>query len=181
MENFFFNINFMVDFSMIILIMLPSNMPKIHPIFLMIILLIYTILICLKIGSTLNNFWFSYILFLITIGGIMILIMYLTSMSNNELMIFSLLNIKWVIYKMFIISLFFTMSYIFFSKKIIYNLYNLEIMNFYIFNNNIIMKNLYMMPNLDLTIFLMIYLFLMMMLSTLICKKFNIPMRQNIF
>nr|YP_010464246.1 NADH dehydrogenase subunit 6 [Borboresthes tibialis]UUL71623.1 NADH dehydrogenase subunit 6 [Borboresthes tibialis] len=48
------------------------------------ILLLQTVLISLMSGNLFQNFWFSYVLFLIMIGGMLILFMYMTSIASNE-------------------------------------------------------------------------------------------------
>nr|YP_010415155.1 NADH dehydrogenase subunit 6 [Tribolium freemani]URX54549.1 NADH dehydrogenase subunit 6 [Tribolium freemani] len=55
-----------------------------HPLSLGLILLIQTTLISLISGNMISSFWFSYILFLIMIGGMLILFMYMTSIASNE-------------------------------------------------------------------------------------------------
>nr|YP_010002937.1 NADH dehydrogenase subunit 6 [Gonocephalum sp. MT-2015-Zz052324]ANT72394.1 NADH dehydrogenase subunit 6 [Gonocephalum sp. MT-2015-Zz052324] len=55
-----------------------------HPLSAGMILLINTITISLITGNLNQNFWFSYILFLILIGGMLILFMYMTSIASNE-------------------------------------------------------------------------------------------------
>nr|YP_009484297.1 NADH dehydrogenase subunit 6 [Callipogon relictus]AVR43553.1 NADH dehydrogenase subunit 6 [Callipogon relictus]WDD39342.1 NADH dehydrogenase subunit 6 [Callipogon relictus] len=55
-----------------------------HPLSLGIILLIQTLLISLTTGLMNYNFWFSYILFLIMVGGMLILFIYMTSVASNE-------------------------------------------------------------------------------------------------
>nr|AIW64850.1 NADH dehydrogenase subunit 6 [Tribolium castaneum] len=55
-----------------------------HPLSVGLILLIQTILISLISGNLISSFWFSYILFLIMIGGMLILFMYMTSIASNE-------------------------------------------------------------------------------------------------
>nr|QWB85752.1 NADH dehydrogenase subunit 6 [Acanthocinus griseus] len=60
-----------------------------HPLSLGLILLIQTILISLMTGMLNYNFWFSYILFLIMIGGMLILFIYMTSVASNEKFNFS--------------------------------------------------------------------------------------------
>nr|YP_003204898.1 NADH dehydrogenase subunit 6 [Mordella atrata]ACO92587.1 NADH dehydrogenase subunit 6 [Mordella atrata] len=47
-------------------------------------LLIQTILISLVLGNSAPNFWFSYILFLIMVGGMLVLFIYMTSVASNE-------------------------------------------------------------------------------------------------
>nr|APX39950.1 NADH dehydrogenase subunit 6 [Chaetocnema scheffleri] len=55
-----------------------------HPLSNSLILLIQTILTSLMSGLMINNFWFSYILFLIMVGGMLILFIYMTSIASNE-------------------------------------------------------------------------------------------------
>nr|APB02814.1 NADH dehydrogenase subunit 6 [Lytta caraganae] len=55
-----------------------------HPLSLGLILLIQTTIISLVSGKFCMNFWFSYILFLIMIGGMLILFIYMTSIASNE-------------------------------------------------------------------------------------------------
>nr|ANJ70698.1 NADH dehydrogenase subunit 6 [Uloma sp. BMNH 1425257] len=55
-----------------------------HPLSMGLILLIQTIMISLITGNMNQNMWFSYILFLIMIGGMLILFMYMTSIASNE-------------------------------------------------------------------------------------------------
>nr|YP_010283892.1 NADH dehydrogenase subunit 6 [Chlorophorus annularis]ULA45460.1 NADH dehydrogenase subunit 6 [Chlorophorus annularis] len=54
------------------------------------ILLIQTLLVAMITGTLNNNFWFSYILFLIMVGGMLILFIYMTSVASNEKFKFSM-------------------------------------------------------------------------------------------
>nr|AXS66168.1 NADH dehydrogenase subunit 6 [Cerambycidae sp. 9 KM-2017] len=60
-----------------------------HPLSLGLMLLIQTILTSLLIGFMNLNYWFSYILFLVMIGGMLILFIYMTSIASNEKFKFS--------------------------------------------------------------------------------------------
>nr|APX40340.1 NADH dehydrogenase subunit 6 [Clytra quadripunctata] len=60
-----------------------------HPLTSGLILLIQTVLIALISGSMNFNFWFSYIVFLIMIGGMLVLFIYMTSVASNEKFKFS--------------------------------------------------------------------------------------------
>nr|ALO70786.1 NADH deshydrogenase subunit 6 [Ocypus brunnipes] len=60
-----------------------------HPLSMGITLLIQTIMISLVSGLLNINFWFSYILFLIMIGGMLVLFIYMTSIASNEKFEFS--------------------------------------------------------------------------------------------
>nr|AND97168.1 NADH dehydrogenase subunit 6 [Theopompa sp. FY-2016a] len=60
-----------------------------HPLSMGLILLLQTITICLISGSLSSSFWFSYILVLIYLGGMLVLFMYVTSIASNELFFYS--------------------------------------------------------------------------------------------
>nr|YP_009002575.2 NADH dehydrogenase subunit 6 [Cherax preissii] len=55
-----------------------------HPLSMGLTLLIQTILICILSGLFNASFWFSYILFLIYLGGMLILFIYISSLASNE-------------------------------------------------------------------------------------------------
>nr|ARH54634.1 NADH dehydrogenase subunit 6 [Scaphidema metallicum] len=55
-----------------------------HPLSAGMILLSQTTITALMIGYLNQNMWYSYILFLIMVGGMMILFMYMTSIASNE-------------------------------------------------------------------------------------------------
>nr|APX40925.1 NADH dehydrogenase subunit 6 [Phyllotreta cruciferae] len=55
-----------------------------HPLSFGLILLLQTIYTCVISGLMNLNFWYSYILFLILIGGMLILFIYMTSIASNE-------------------------------------------------------------------------------------------------
>nr|UBU96200.1 NADH dehydrogenase subunit 6 [Meloe poggii] len=63
-----------------------------HPLSLGLILLIQTTVISLMTGKFCLNFWFSYIVFIIMIGGMLILFIYMTSIASNEKFVFSLMT-----------------------------------------------------------------------------------------
>nr|ARH53984.1 NADH dehydrogenase subunit 6 [Pantoxystus rubricollis] len=56
-----------------------------HPLSMGCILLIQTIIISLTSGLIYYNFWFSYILFLIMVSGMLIMFIYMTSIASNEM------------------------------------------------------------------------------------------------
>nr|QWZ46385.1 NADH dehydrogenase subunit 6 [Philolithus actuosus] len=55
-----------------------------HPLSMGLILLLQTLMVSMISGNFSFNFWFSYILFLIMVGGMLILFMYMTSIASNE-------------------------------------------------------------------------------------------------
>nr|AQP29537.1 NADH dehydrogenase subunit 6 [Nasutitermes matangensis] len=56
-----------------------------HPLAMGLMLLMQTIMVCLISGTMYSSFWFSYILFMIMIGGMLVLFMYMTSLASNEM------------------------------------------------------------------------------------------------
>nr|YP_009000271.1 NADH dehydrogenase subunit 6 [Rapisma zayuanum]AHA35677.1 NADH dehydrogenase subunit 6 [Rapisma zayuanum] len=130
-----------------------------HPLSLGLNLLIQTILISLIWGYFASSFWFSYILFLIMLGGLLILFIYVTSLASNELFSFSINNL-------FFLMIFLLISFIIFSIKdnFIWFQENLEI---YKFNhssinsiNELNLIKLYNNPSMNITLLMINYLFL---------------------
>lgn len=67
-----------------------------HPISIGLLILLQTLLIAIFTGAQSNNFWFSYILFLVFLGGILILFSYITRLVANQTFKFSSF-IPWII------------------------------------------------------------------------------------
>nr|YP_004564079.1 NADH dehydrogenase subunit 6 [Libelloides macaronius]CBW30529.1 NADH dehydrogenase subunit 6 [Libelloides macaronius] len=74
-----------------------------HPLAMGLTLLIQTIIISLICGLFTYSYWFAYILFLIMLGGMLVLFIYVTSLASNELFMFSMKN---MLMSMMIMSLF---------------------------------------------------------------------------
>nr|AII41693.1 NADH dehydrogenase subunit 6 [Petrobiellus sp. 1 JZ-2014] len=66
-------------------LMIISN----HPLAMGLILMTQTMLTAILIGTLNQTFWFSYVLFLIFIGGLLVLFIYVASLAANEMFIFS--------------------------------------------------------------------------------------------
>nr|QDR25232.1 NADH dehydrogenase subunit 6 [Metaplax longipes] len=60
-----------------------------HPLAMGLTLLIQTVLISLSVGLYNFSFWFSYILFLVFLGGMLVLFIYVSSLASNESFSFS--------------------------------------------------------------------------------------------
>ena len=60
-----------------------------HPLSIGLTLLIQTILISVTTGLSTYSYWFSYILFIIFLGGMLVLFIYVTSLASNESFHFS--------------------------------------------------------------------------------------------
>lgn len=143
-----------------------------HPITLGLILLIQTIIVSIIRGLISETFWLSYILFLIFIGGLLVLFIYITRLAPNEIIKISI-NIIFT-NTILIILLFYLTIYIntkIQSQEIIqYTLINK-------FNINIILK-LYNLPTNNLNIIIASYLFITIIVIVKITNMYKGPLRQ---
>lgn len=136
----------------------------------------------MTIGLISKTFWFSYIIFLIFLGGILILFIYITSLASNELFFFSTKKFL----KLFFIIIIIIILISTFDKNFIYfYLENLEIKSInnlliYINENIFILRKLYNFPINLLTIFLINYLFLTLIVSVKITNINKGPLRSNL-
>nr|WAX39230.1 NADH dehydrogenase subunit 6 [Anaplecta sp. 8 ZQW-2020]WAX39243.1 NADH dehydrogenase subunit 6 [Anaplecta sp. 8 ZQW-2020] len=60
-----------------------------HPMAMGLVLLMQTTMTCLITGQLLSTFWFSYILFMVFLGGMLVLFIYVTALASNEMFKFS--------------------------------------------------------------------------------------------
>nr|QXT44846.1 NADH dehydrogenase subunit 6 [Microchironomus tabarui] len=153
-----------------------------HPLSMGIMLMIQTITIALFTGLLTKSFWFSYSLFLIFLGGMLILFMYMTSIASNEMFKISLnLKINFMFMMMFIGALLmiiiFDFKMVFFNKILnMDNLSLLEYKNFFT-ENNFTLNKLYNFPMNIITILLINYLFLTLIATVKITNIFEGPLR----
>nr|QAY82000.1 NADH dehydrogenase subunit 6 [Apophylia sp. REN-2018] len=169
----------MSDIWMILPLMLSCSFLIIfmnHPLSCGLILLLQTILTALM-SSLLNlNYWYSYILFLIMIGGMLILFIYMTSIASNEKFKFS-----------FKLTLFFMISMLFMFMMMFMDKYYLNILNQMIelksinFNLNLYfsMMKYFNFPNYLIMIMMIIYLFITLIAIVKITNIKYGPLRQT--
>nr|WBK17687.1 NADH dehydrogenase subunit 6 [Dianemobius fascipes nigrofasciatus] len=141
--------------KMILLIMIFTNfifLTLTHPLSITITIIIQSLSICLFMTLYMYSSWFSYILFLSFLGGMLVIFIYMTTLASNELM--NLPKIPLLIF-MFICSLF-MIKYISF-----YPLFplpkNSELMESY---NNL--TQMLMFPNITTCVMLIVYLLITM-------------------
>jgi NADH-ubiquinone oxidoreductase chain 6 len=153
-----------------------------HPLSIGLILMIQTILIVFFSGIITKTFWFSYSLFLIFLGGILILFIYITSIASNEQFKFkiSTFNIYIGLILLFIILTYFLIlnqKLIFFNK--IQNFENISIIitKNLTKENNLILNKIYNFPINLITILLINYLFLTLIATVKITNIFEGPLR----
>nr|WHM51820.1 NADH dehydrogenase subunit 6 [Stolotermes victoriensis] len=142
-----------------------------HPMAMGMALLMQTTLICM-ISSTLHqSTWFSYMLFLTFLGGMLVLFIYVTSLASNEMFSLStkLLMITTVLTST---SMFMSMWYKNDSKDA--TNHETMLMN----TTNTMLEKLYNQPTGMMTVILALYLFLTLIVIVKITNISSGPLRQ---
>nr|UBN08921.1 NADH dehydrogenase subunit 6 [Panesthia sloanei]UBN08934.1 NADH dehydrogenase subunit 6 [Panesthia sloanei] len=143
-----------------------------HPLAMGLILLIQTILISMITGLSSQSFWFSYILFLIFIGGMLVLFIYITSLASNEMFILST--------KMLCLLMILSPLMMFLLKSNSSILMNQESSMFFMINNStpLPLLKLYNFPTGTLNIIMAVYLLITLIAVVKITDIFSGPLRQ---
>nr|AML25932.1 NADH dehydrogenase subunit 6 [Staphylinidae sp. BMNH 1274219] len=153
----------MMNFSLMFMLMK-------HPISMGIILLIQTLLTALLMNYLLLNAWFSYIMMLIMIGGLLILFIYMTSLIANEKFKFNPI----ILFKTIIIMI---------SSMMLINLK----FNLFMYNKSNLMFNYYLNINFNkfltsnsmLMLLMIIYLLMVLIAVVKISTLKSGPLRQK--
>nr|YP_010988632.1 NADH dehydrogenase subunit 6 [Anaspides clarkei]WOR80924.1 NADH dehydrogenase subunit 6 [Anaspides clarkei] len=155
------------------LIFLMTN----HPLSMGLTLLIQTCFICVTSGITNLTFWFSYILFLIFLGGMLVLFIYVASLASNEMFKISFSFL-------FLISFFLMLFLIFFMFS--------DFLMFYINSLNMghsflnfsyqplgqdLISFIYSPSIMFYTLFMVFYLLLTLIIAVKITNNFQGPLR----
>nr|YP_009236662.1 NADH dehydrogenase subunit 6 [Telchinia acerata]AMJ17126.1 NADH dehydrogenase subunit 6 [Telchinia acerata] len=152
-----------------------------HPLAMGMLILIQTLLMCIFSGMLINTYWFSYILFLIFLGGLLVLFIYVSSIASNELF-----KINFINKMLFTISVFYSIIITLYFKNNLFwmNFYfNDEMINFFnnllFFNNenNFNLSKLYNEQTYLLMFLLIIYLFITLIAVIKITNIFFGPLR----
>nr|AII02460.1 NADH dehydrogenase subunit 6 [Apatelopteryx phenax] len=164
---------------MLSMIMLFIN----HPLSMGLMILIQTLLTCLMTGMLIKTYWFSYILFLTFLGGLLVLFIYVTSIASNELFFFKL-NMKMM--SIIMINIIMIMSVMYMYNMNWMNLsINLEmnsIMKMIMFFNNenkINLNKLYNQQTYMMMMMMIIYLFITLIAVVKITNIFYGPLRPH--
>nr|YP_010616646.1 NADH dehydrogenase subunit 6 [Ampittia subvittatus]WAW79833.1 NADH dehydrogenase subunit 6 [Ampittia subvittatus] len=152
-----------------------------HPISMGFMILIQTMLICMISGMIIYTYWFSYILFLTFLGGLLVLFIYISSIASNELFIFPKKMKKYFLFILIFPLLMMLMNML---KNNLFEIFiNNEMNNFFnyfiFFNNeyNINLSKLYNKHNYFLMFMLIIYLFISLVAIVKITNIFYGPLR----
>nr|AIS38213.1 NADH dehydrogenase subunit 6 [Teslasena femoralis] len=147
-----------------------------HPLSMGLTLLLQTLTISLITGNLALNFWYSYIIFIVMVGGVMVLFLYMMSVASNEKFKFSF---KATITMMFITP---AITIILFKDNLLTHLLfkNQEIMMIYVNNTNFTpMSKYFNFPSNMMMIFLMIYLLMTLIAVVKITNIQHGPLRQK--
>nr|YP_010701161.1 NADH dehydrogenase subunit 6 [Papilio alcmenor]WCI21402.1 NADH dehydrogenase subunit 6 [Papilio alcmenor] len=174
---------FKMFFSMMIIMFSIMMLFLNHPLSMGLMILIQTLIICLLSGMLINSYWFSYTLFLVFLGGLLVLFIYVSSVASNELfnMNFLLKNTMFFFLFMSLILSFYYMhnlNWLNFS----FNEEMKNLSNFFIFFNNenkINLSKLYNNQTHLMMMMLIIYLFITLVAIVKITNIFFGPLRST--
>lgn len=150
-----------------------------HPLAIGLTLLIQTIVITLLTGLINKTYWFSYILFLVFVGGILVLFVYVTSLASNEIFSIPSKNIVIAITSITILSL----TFLIIDKGLIFSfienneIQSISFIKSYILENQIDLNKLYSYPTNFITIILINYLLITLIAIVKITNLFYGPLR----
>nr|YP_009740482.1 NADH dehydrogenase subunit 6 [Lacanobia aliena]QID03221.1 NADH dehydrogenase subunit 6 [Lacanobia aliena] len=154
-----------------------------HPLSIGLMILFQTLLMCLLSGMLIKTYWFSYILFLTFLGGLLVLFIYVSSIASNEMFNLSF-NMKIM---MLILMMLIIMSQIYFFMFENLNWMNLSnnmtenenMLNMSFFNNEnkINLNKLYNNHTYLMMMMLVIYLFISLVAIVKITNIFYGPLR----
>nr|YP_009648089.1 NADH dehydrogenase subunit 6 [Parantica aglea]AIT69862.1 NADH dehydrogenase subunit 6 [Parantica aglea]QBZ78052.1 NADH dehydrogenase subunit 6 [Parantica aglea]QNH68960.1 NADH dehydrogenase subunit 6 [Parantica aglea aglea] len=152
-----------------------------HPLSMGLLILIQTLLLCVITGMIINTYWFSYILFLIFLGGLLVLFIYVSSIASNEM--FKFMNFNIIIIIIFSILFISIMNNL--NLKWLIFFFNDEMMNFFtnfMFSNQenkINLSKLYNNNTFYLMLMMIIYLYITLIAVVKITNIYFGPLRSN--
>nr|AXS65958.1 NADH dehydrogenase subunit 6 [Curculionoidea sp. 20 KM-2017] len=148
-----------------------------HPLSMGSILFLQTILVSVSSGLMHLNFWFSYIIFLIMIGGMLVMFMYMTSIASNEK--FSHPNMF-----MYTISLIFVGFWL--MTMLLDSFLSMELLKSFnfikqplILHTDFTLSKFFNKPSMNLMIFLTVYLLITLIAIVKITDNYKGTLRQK--
>nr|URX54146.1 NADH dehydrogenase subunit 6 [Glyptotermes sp. 15 AB-2022a] len=143
-----------------------------HPLAMGMMLLTQTLITCLMSGLMNKSFWFQYILFMVFVGGMLVLFIYVTSLASNEM--FSLSTKVIVMAIMTFLSMMMIENWVELDSKD-------TTMHETMLSEEIttMTSKLYNLPNGTMTILMALYLFLTLIVVVKITNISKGPLRQN--
>nr|YP_009912345.1 NADH dehydrogenase subunit 6 [Cyclograpsus intermedius]QLD96864.1 NADH dehydrogenase subunit 6 [Cyclograpsus intermedius] len=146
-----------------------------HPLAMGLMLFIQTVLVSITIGVSNFSFWFSYILFLVFLGGMLVLFIYIASLASNEPFSFSLTTFSFFL---LLTSLLIFILFLLDPLTITPNSTSLSSSSLkYTISTPFIINWIYNTPSMIFTIFIVSYLLLMLIVVVKIVNLFKGPLR----
>nr|YP_448930.1 NADH dehydrogenase subunit 6 [Tamolanica tamolana]ABB90941.1 NADH dehydrogenase subunit 6 [Tamolanica tamolana] len=145
-----------------------------HPLSMGLILFLQAISMCFISGFMSLSFWFSYVLLLIYLGGMLVLFMYVTSLASNEMFFYS----NKILFKIIFLPLIFMLIYFiypYYPSNMYENMENSLTLS--LIPNNFLLK-MYNQPINMITILIASYLFLTLIAVVKIINIYKGPLRQ---
>nr|QJX65656.1 NADH dehydrogenase subunit 6 [Amorophaga japonica] len=153
-----------------------------HPIPMGLMILMQTLLLCMISGLSIYSYWFSYILFLIMLGGLMVLFIYVSTIASNETFKMN----KMMYFYIIMINLLLISFFLIFTNKMNWmNISNMEMMNFnYKFlmlnnENKINLSKLYNKKTFMMMLMMIMYLLITLIAVVKIINIFHGPLRSS--
>nr|AJT35534.1 NADH dehydrogenase subunit 6 [Phrixothrix hirtus] len=144
-----------------------------HPLMMSLIIIIQAIMVSLLTSMFTDNSWFSYTLFMIMIGGMMVMFIYMTSLTSNKKVNFKKTSMMY--WTLILIFLYLNLDYYFINQTTMTN----QITHMNNIKLESCMSKFMNYPLSMLMILMMIYLFIMMTASIKITYKKHGPIRQK--
>nr|QFQ01328.1 NADH dehydrogenase subunit 6 [Acanthephyra smithi] len=147
-----------------------------HPLAMGLTLLLQTIMICITSGLSNKSMWFSYILFLIFLGAMLVLFIYVASLASNESFTFSpTLSILILVLSLFG-SMFILLDPLLTSLKLSSEASYLSAETLF-FSTQANLSFIYNPSSMNLTLFIIMYLLLTLIVVVKITSTFFGPLR----
>lgn len=139
------------------------------------LLLIQTVLISITLGLYNFSFWFSYILFLVFLGGILVLFIYVSSLASNEPFSFSITSFLsfLILFSLSLIIIICVDPFIMSQIPL-----NAPTSSFDVSSSTPLIINwIYNLPSINFTLFIVSYLLLILIIVVKIVALFKGPLR----
>nr|YP_010713930.1 NADH dehydrogenase subunit 6 [Plesionika lophotes]WDD39150.1 NADH dehydrogenase subunit 6 [Plesionika lophotes] len=147
-----------------------------NPIAMGLTLIAQTILICTLTSVSAKSSWFSYILFLIFLGAMLVLFIYVASLASNETFSLSMINMKTLSVSLLSLPLFLLMDPL--SIPVKSNLENsLYFTTQFIYSTQFKLSMMYSPILMNLTLFIILYLLLTLIVVVNITSTSSGPLR----
>uniref|UniRef100_A0AB38ZHE8 NADH dehydrogenase subunit 6 n=1 Tax=Cicadellidae gen. 1 sp. 2 XYW-2023a TaxID=3078490 RepID=A0AB38ZHE8_9HEMI len=140
-----------------------------NPMSMGLLLILYSFLVAFFIGKVMLTSWFCMTLVLMMVGGLLVIFMYISSISSNEKFSFS---------KFFLFFLFF-MLFLYIEEFILdfHCFDSISFFNYFSMDESFFLLKLYDLNCMMLTFFLIIYLIFTMVVVSYIVKHYKGPLR----